>query len=437
MRRILLALLMAAAAATGCVSAPEDDGPTRYQAVSGEEDILIRARRIHASVLTVDSHVDIPLTFATAEVDPGVRGAWQVDLPKMIEGGLDAAFFVVYVGQGERTADGYALAQEQALRKFDAIHRMAAMNPDRIAVAYSPNDFARIVASGKLVAAIGIENGWVIGRDLGLIARYHDLGAHYMTLAHNGHNDIADSASPNADLGDTASEHGGISEFGERVIAEMNRVGMMIDVSHLSRAAVLDAVRLSQGPVIASHSGARALRDVPRNLDDDQLRALADKGGVVQLVALAEFVRSSEQRERALAQLREDLDMPAGAMTPQRLETMSASRRAEYEERNAVFQERGGEVDARYPPTDVGDFVDHIDYVVDLIGIDHVGISSDFDGGGGLEGWNDASETFNVTLELVRRNYSESDIGKLWGQNLLRVWGAVDRLAAGLQAQAE
>lgn len=388
MRRLLLALL-GTAAAVGCVSVPENERPMASDTVNAEEDILTRARRIHSSVLVVDSHIDIPLTFATAEVDPGVRGAWQVDLPKMAEGGVDAAFFIVYVGQGERTGEGYAFAREQALRKFDAIHRMAAMYPERISVARSPDDVERIAASGRLVAAIGIENGWVIGRNLSLIARYHDLGARYMTLAHNGHNDIADSATPSIGLGDAASEHEGISGFGERVIAEMNRVGMMVDVSHLSRTAMLDAVRLSRGPVIASHSNALALRDVPRNLDDAQLRALAERGGVVQLVAVADFIRSGAEREAA--------QQPAG----------------------------------------VSDFVDHIDYVVDLIGIDHAGISSDFDGGGGIEGWNDASETFNVTLELVRRGYSESDIAKLWGQNLLRVWREVDRLAVELQSQAE
>jgi len=426
MRAFLLLLLLCS---NGCVQMAENETPMQDGPVNAVEDLQTRARRIHDAALTIDSHVDIPFTFATEAADPGVRGAWQVDIPKMIEGGLDAAFFIVYVGQGERNAEGYAFARTQAMRKFEAIHRMTRTYPDRIELAYSPGDVERIAASGKRVAAIGIENGWVIGRDLDLIETYHGLGARYVTLAHNGHNDIADSASSNT------PEHDGISVFGGRVIEEMNRVGMMIDVSHLSRAAMLDAVRLSRSPVIASHSGVRALRDVPRNLDDEQLRALAAEGGVVQLVALGDFVKSDAEREAALAALREELGMPAGAMTPQRLERMSEAAQADYAGKNVLFEERAAAIDARFPPTGVVDFVDHVDYAVGLIGIDHVGISSDFDGGGGLEGWNHAGETFNVTLELVRRGYSEQDIRKLWGQNLLRVWRETDRLAAELQSR--
>jgi membrane dipeptidase len=393
----------------------------------GEEEALIdRARGIHDRVLTIDSHDDISFDFATPEVDPGIRGGRQVDLVKMAEGGLDAAFFVVYVGQTERTPGNYAQAKADAMTKFDAIHRMAEeMYSDRIEIAYTADDFERIAAGGKLVAAIGIENGYVIGRDLSLLETYRDLGARYITLAHNGHNDIADSANWRENLGDVESEHDGISAFGEEVIAEMNRLGIMVDVSHISKAAMLDAVRVSRAPVIASHSSARALADTPRNMDDEQLQVLGDNGGVIQIVALDAFVSDTVgARNTEIRTLRTALGLSPSDEVD--LSGLSASQRAEYERRMV-------EIAQEWAPVDVAMFVDHIDHAVDLIGIDHVGISSDFDGGGGVEGWSDASETMNVTLELVRRGYTEEEIATLWGGNLLRVLREVERVAADMQ----
>ena len=392
---------------------------------TGEAALIDRARGIHDRVLTIDTHDDISLDFATPEVDPGIRGGRQVDLVKMEEGGLDAAFFIVYVGQTERTPENYAQAKADAMIKFDAIHRMAEeMYPDRVEIAYTADDFERIAASGKLVAAIGIENGYVIGTDLSLLETYHELGARYITLAHNGHNDIADSANRRENLGDVESEHDGISAFGEEVIAEMNRLGIMVDVSHISKAAMLDAVRLSRAPVIASHSSTRALADNPRNMDDEQLRALGDNGGVLQAVALGAFVSDAAgARNSEIRAVRTDLGAPRGGVD---LTDLSESQRAEYVRRMT-------QIDQEWPPVGVAMFVDHIDHAVELIGIDHVGISSDFDGGGGVEGWNDASETLNVTLELVRRGYTEEEIAKLWGGNLLRVLREVERVAADMQ----
>ena len=390
-------------------------------AQSNEAALLARARAIHERVLTIDTHDDIPLDFATAQVDPGIRDGRQVNLPKMEEGGLDAGFFVVYVGQTARTPENYAQAQTDALRKLDAIHRMTEeMYPDRIEIAYSADDFTRIHKAGKLVAAIGIENGYVIGQDLSHLETYYARGARYFGLAHNGHNDIADSANPRPALGDAPSEHGGVSAFGETVISELNRLGIMIDVSHVSRAAMIDAVRLSQAPVIASHSSTRALADHPRNLDDEQLLALRDNGGVIQTVALGAFVsKSAATRQDAIRSLR--LESGLAPRGDQR--QLDATEQAAYSRRLA-------EIDNQFPPATVATFVDHIDHAVQLIGIDHVGISSDFDGGGGVIGWNDASETPNVTLELVRRGYSEEEIGKLWGGNLLRVLREVEQIAA-------
>ncbi len=385
-----------------------------------DQDLESRAREIHDAVITIDTHDDIPFDFATPAVDP-LDADRQVNLEKMRAGGLDVAFFAVYVGQTPRTPANTEKAKADAMTKFEAIHRMTdEMYPDRIGLAYSADDAVRLHDEGKLVAAIGIENGYVIGHDLSLLETYHDLGARYITLAHNGNNDIADSAQPSEEFGDTPGENGGVSEFGERVIAEMNRVGIMVDVSHISKEASLDAMRLSRAPVIASHSGVRALTDHPRNMDDEQLLALKQNGGVIQVVALDDFVRApAPGRVAAIDSLRAAI----GGDEPSAMS----------DERRAAWRDGMARIDERFPGPDVSDFVDHIDYAVKLIGIDHVGISSDFDGGGGVVGWSDASETFNVTLELVRRGYSEDEIRQLWGGNTLRVWRAVEDVAAELQ----
>jgi len=405
-----IATLMTLVTFSGCGGGP-DDHP------AGSE-LAERAAELHARTLTIDTHDDIPLDFATDAVDP-LDADRQVNLEKMREGGLDAGFFVVFVGQGARTPQGYAAAREAAKTKFDAIHRMTdELYPEVIGLARSPDDVLRIHDEGRLVAAIGIENGYVIGDDLALLGRYYDLGARYLTLTHGGHNDIADSATPSEELGDGEEEHGGLSDFGRDVIAEMNRLGMMVDVSHVSKAAAIEAMRVSRAPVIASHSSARALADHPRNLDDETLLALRDNGGVVQIVALDRFLKvQPPDRAEAIAELEVAVGYDGST------EGMSHEQKIQYD-RGLV------DIDVAFPPADVADFVDHIDHAVQLIGIDHVGISSDFDGGGGVHGWSDASETPNVTTELVRRGYDEEQVAKLWGGNLLRVWREVERVAA-------
>ena len=398
-----------------------------------EDEIVEQARGIHERVLTIDTHDDIPFNFATEEVDPGVRGERQVDLPKMREGLLDVGYFVVFVGQTPRTPENYEKAKSDAMTKFDAIHRMTdEMYPDEIGFANTADEIESIHAAGKLVATIGIENGYVIGKDLSLVEKYHELGARYMTLAHGGHNDIADSATPRAD--EPESEHDGLSEFGEEVVAEMNRVGMMVDVSHISKQAMLDAVVASRAPVVGSHSSMRAINDHPRNMDDEQLLALKDNGGVIQTVALGAFVKSaSPERQGAIATLREEMGIE-GRNVARSLAEQELSE-DEYEARLTEYETSLAQIDEQWPPANVADFVDHIDHGVNLIGIDHIGISSDFDGGGGIVGWNDASETGNVTLELVRRGYSEEEIAKLWGGNLLRVLREAERIASEMQGE--
>ncbi len=387
-----------------------------------EGDLVSRAHAIHERVITIDGHADIEDDFADT-VDP-LNADRQVNLEKMRAGELDVACFVVYVAQGPRTPEGYARAREAADRKFTAIHLMADnLYPDRIAIAYTPDELERIVASGKLATVIGMENSYMIGRDLGLLKKYFDLGGRYLTLAHQGHNDISDSASPSARLGDDEEEWGGLSPFGERVVVEMNRLGMMVDVSHISKKAALQAMRVSRAPVIASHSGTRALADVPRNLDDETLLALKENGGVIQTVALGAYVKTRPEFDAAVRALREEIGIRG-----------DGGIQAATNEQVTTYRNRISELNERYPPADVNDYVDHIDHAVGLIGIDHVGISSDFDGGGGIQGFADASEAFNVTLELVRRGYNEEDIRKLWGGNLLRVWRQVDSVAHQMRA---
>ena len=387
-----------------------------------DSDLETSARAIHESVITIDTHDDISSNFATAESDPGQADGRQVTLPGMRAGGLDVAFFIVYVGQTERTEENYAEAKAEALRKFEAIHRLTdEMYPDEIGLALTPDDVERLHGEGKLVAAIGIENGYSIGTDLSLMADYHARGARYFGLTHIGHNDLADSSIPRENLGDAEEEHGGVSELGKQAIAEANRLGIMVDVSHSSKNTALDAARLSRAPIIASHSSVRELADTPRNLSDEELIAIRDNGGVVQIVAFDGYVMvAPAEKQAAIQKLRENAPFESWATaTP--------------EQRDA-YREARAKVNDQFPGASVEDFVNHIDYAVELIGIEHVGISSDFDGGGGVTGWRDASETFNVTLELVRRGYSEEQIRKLWGGNLLRVWRDVERVAADMQS---
>lgn len=399
---------------------------------SADSDLVARARAIHERVIALDTHDDISPANFTAARNYTQRLSTRVNLPKMEEGGLDAAFFVVYVGQDDDfTPAAYQRAYEEAMAKFHAIHRLTdSIAPERIGLATTAAEVRRIAASGRKVALIGVENGYSLGEDLSRVQQFYDLGARYLSLAHNGHSQLSDS---NTGERDGVWKWHGLSPLGKQVVAELNRVGIMIDVSHPSKASMMQTVALSRAPIIASHSAMRALCDHSRNLDDEQLLALARNGGVVQVVAFNSYVKTppppSPQRAAAIAALRAEFGLPAegggrggfGALTP---------------EQRTAYRDRMAALDERFPPpprATVADFVDHIDYAVKLIGIDHVGISSDFDGGGGVEGWNDASETFNVTLELVRRGYTEEQIAKLWSGNLLRVMDEVRAEAKKLQ----
>ncbi len=418
---------------------------------SDDVALVARARGIHDRVLVLDTHNDIDPGHFTPACNYTQRLTTQVNLPKMTDGGLDVSFMIAYVGQGPLTPEGYDNAYRMAVAKFDAVHRLTEqIAPTQIGLALTVADVRRIAASGRKVAVIGIENGYQVGLDVRRVAEFYDRGGRYMSLAHNGASQLADS---NTGEATQTWLYGGLSPLGREVVGEMNRLGMMVDVSHPSKGAMMQMVALSKAPIIASHSAVRAVANHSRNMDDEMLMALKQSGGVIQIVGLGSFLKiDPPQRATAIADLRRQLEvrpprrapLPPGpppcpveapGATPALDEpdpgvaALPADRRAEYGRRLAV-------IDAQWPAAraSVRDLVDHIDYVVKQIGIDHVGISSDFDGGGGIEGWTSAADTFNVTLELVRRGYTEEQIGKIWSGNLLRVWGAAERVAKEMAA---
>jgi len=436
LRRTLRALSLIPFALITAACSGADSGSE----MESEADLVERSRGIHERVITLDTHDDINPDNFTGEQNYTMDLSTQVTLPKMEAGGLDVAWFIVYTDQQERTAEGYANAYENAIAKFEAIHRLTEeIAPERIGLATTSDEVREIVASGRKVAMIGIENGYPVGTDLGRVEEFYDRGGRYMSLAHNGHSQLADSNNPE---GEDDSIHGGLSELGRQVVAEMNRLGIMIDISHPSKQSNLQAMELSRAPVIASHSSARALNDHSRNLDDEELQALAENGGVVQTVAFRSYVDGpkDEAHDNAVSAARDSIAAEMGVETVDRGTwfRMSPEEREAYDARvapvEAALEAMMDEINAAAPPVDVADFVDHIDYMVELIGLEHVGISSDFDGGGGVDGWMDASETFNVTLELVRRGYTEDEIGMLWSGNLLRVLDEVQAVAAEIQA---
>jgi membrane dipeptidase len=411
------------------VSCQEDKKKTQ------EKSLEERALEIHKKVMTFDTHVDINVKNFTDSVNYTQRLNTQVNLPKMEEGGLDVAWFIVYTGQDSLTPLGYEKASANALSKFEAIHRLCEeIAPDRIGLAGSSAEARAIHASGRKVAMIGVENAYPIGEDLSNFEKYHSLGARYVSLAHNGHSQFSDS---NTGEADSIWLYNGLSDLGKKAVIEMNRIGIMIDISHPSREAVMQMLTLSKAPIIASHSSARTLCNHSRNLDDAQLLRLKENGGVVQTVALDAYINEEKNnaREDYMRVIRQNVADSLGipwfdrSELGEKTDAQQEAYMINYRMVSSIADGIAAKNADAPPPVNVADFVDHIDYMAGLIGIDHVGISSDFDGGGGIQGWRDASETLNVTLELVRRGYSEDDIEKLWGGNLMRVLDQVQAVA--------
>ncbi len=382
---------------------------------------LERALNIHRRLLTVDSHTDTPLRLFRPGTDLGRRSdreslGGKVDFPRMDEGGLDAVFFAVFIGQREQTPEGNEYAVRRALMIFDSIHAEVKRNADRAEIALTAADLRIINRKGKKAVYIGIENGFALGSEISMLERYYRLGARYMTLCHTSNNDICDSSTD-----PEGPEHGGLSSFGRQVVAEMNRLGMMIDVSHISDEAFYDVIGLSTAPVIASHSNTRKVCDHPRNLSDDMIRALADQGGVIQLCLVSDYTAVTgpfPERDSARNAVREkygdwnDLD----------------------DSTRNLFIAEWYAIDETFPPrlASVAQFCDHVDHVVSLVGIDHVGFGSDFDGGAQLEDCRDVTQLPAITLELLRRGYSRSDLQKFWSGNLMRVMRETERTARHL-----
>ncbi len=406
--------------------------------ISKEDQLLADAKAIHERVITLDTHCDINVKNFTDALNYTQDLDTQITLPKMKAGGLDVAWFIVYTGQDSLTESGYKNAYDNAMSKFDAIHKLVEdIAPNDIELALTSDDVRRIDAKGKKVAMIGIENGYPVGLDISNVEKFYKLGGRYMSLSHNGHSQLCDS---NTGEGDDVWLHNGLSDLGKQVVSEMNRVGMMIDVSHPSKESMRQMIALSKAPIIASHSSARALCNHSRNLDDEQLGWLKENGGVVQTVAFTSYLNTekNDARTEALKDVGNKVMDSLGAKMIERsaISELSETERDAYydtyREMRTIVKAKAKTMDNLPPAVAVTDFVNHIDYLVEKIGIDHVGISSDFDGGGGIEGWSDASETFNVTLELVKRGYTEAQIEQLWSGNLLRVLDDVAAVAKTL-----
>lgn len=364
----------------------------------------------HNSLITIDSHTDTPMRFIREDFDfgeyhdPYTTGS-KIDIPRMDEGMLDGVFLAVFLGQRDRTAEGNEIAKQKASQIFDSIYSVVDSYSDKLEIALKPKDVYKIAKKGKHAVYIGIENGYAIGNDVSLIDTFYNRGANYITLCHSINNDICDSSTDPEGL-----EHNGLSEFGVEVVKRMNELGVMIDLSHASDKSFYDVLEVSKKPVIASHSCARSLCDNPRNLDDDMLKALAENGGVIQMCILSAYVETPEPNP-----LRDSAKNAVRELHGNYYELSDSGK--------VAFIEDWYKVDRDFPQklSNVKKVVDHIDHIVKVAGIDHVGIGTDFDGGGGVEDCYDVSQLPNITRELIKRGYSEKDIRKIWGENLLGV----------------
>ncbi|TAL63503.1 MAG: membrane dipeptidase [Bacteroidetes bacterium] len=380
---------------------------------NNEKQLIKEADKIHASILTVDTHCDTPMEFSDPTFDLGVKhDDGCVDFPRMVEGGLHAEFFAVFTGQGQRNDSTYNKVHRKALDIFEAIHKNIEKNSSIAEIATTADDALRLKKAGKIAAFIGIENGYPIGKDLSRIRQYYDLDARYITLCHTRNNDICDSSSDPA-----GPENNGLSSFGVEVVKEMNRLGIMIDISHISDKSFSDVIRLTKAPVIASHSSCRALCGSPRNLTDDMLLALKENGGVIQICILSNYLKTPEPNPEMEAKLKE-------------LKEKYGDYNALPDDTKKLMRTEYRAIQKRYEKlATVKDVVDHIDHVVQVIGADCVGIGTDFDGGGGVDGCKTVAEMKNITIEMLRRGYSKKDITKIWGGNIMRVLRKVEEIA--------
>jgi membrane dipeptidase len=376
-----------------------------------------KAMEIHNKALTVDTHVDTPMAILNQGLDMAKRNVSpqsRVDFIRMQEGGLDAIFFAAFTGQSERTPENTEEAYRVAHQMINATYAACTKYPQLAQIATSAADAAQLKEEGKRAIYLGMENGFPLGTDIRRVKEFYDRGVRYITLSHSKNNDICDSSS------DTKGpEHNGLSEFGRKVVREMNRLGMMVDVSHISDKAFFDVISVSKAPVIASHSSVRAIAGHHRNMTDDMIKTLAENGGVIQICLLDDYIKDPDPTTEHYKKVQE-----LRKIYNSEFENMS-------DKEQQAFRELWRETREKYPkalPT-VKDLVDHIDHVKNLVGIDYVGIGSDFDGGGGLEDCQDVSQFPNITREMLKRGYSENEIIKVWGGNFFRVYREVEHLA--------
>lgn len=377
---------------------------------------------VHERVITFDAQMDIPLDFMSADKDVGKDTTMQVDLPKMDAGGLDGAAFVLFAWQTTRTPENYAKMRAEMDTKLAAIEKMLRTYPDRIVLARRAADVPRIVRSGKHFVVLSMVNASAYGEDVEWFQGLYQRGLRIVALTHAGNNQFADSNRPLEKLDDREGEQGGLTALGRRAIAEMNRLGIIVDVSQLTSQALMQTIALSRAPPVATHVGVKAKVDTSRNLSDDEMRAIAAAGGVVHIVAFPLYLKNpSRAQQDDLAAIEQSFGLKTFT---DGFSKLSKDKLPAFAQAMQGYRERWASAGAS-----VADLVDSIDYAVQLIGIDHVGVSTDMEHSGGVIGYNSAAEAPNLTAELLERGYSERDIGKLWSGNFLRVWRAVENAA--------
>jgi membrane dipeptidase len=391
---------------------------------------------IHSRALVLDSHADVPLDLGIGHHDAAVDSDSQVDLPKLERGEVDAVVLAVFVNQGARTVEGFARAREEANVKLAAIRAIPERYPDRAVLALSANDIEAAAASGKRAIIVGLLNAYPLGEDVSTIDEFYNAGVRQFGFVHQGNNGYADSSRP---IGEPKVEWGGLSPLGQEAVARLNRLGVIIDVSQLTPDGVLQVVALSKAPVIASHSGIQGLVPGPRNLSDAELDAIKAGGGLVSVVAFKPYLKGPPVGLfEKVAELRAKYGLVPTFSTTSN-PGLTSAQQMDYTYRDsetlgALRTTYLHEIRDLMPVANVADLVDSIDYAVKRIGVDHVGISSDFNHSGGVEGFNNEGEAANVTAELVKRGYSEADIDKLWGGNYLRVFRQVEAISSQLSA---
>ena len=373
---------------------------------------------LHENLIVLDTHFDTPANQAVGGFDirkrNSVETGSQVDYPRMVEGGVDGGFFAIFTPQGPNTRAGNDAARDQAIMRGVVIHEMVAKNSDVFALATKAEDAQAISKAGKRFVYISMENGQPVAGDLSLMQTFYDMGVRMMSPVHFANNDLADSAAdPKGPI------HGGLSASGKQFVTEANRLGILLDASHASDQVLDQMLDLSKAPIILSHSGVRAIYNHPRNVSDDLLRKLAAKGGVVQINAFSNYMKDipdNPARKAALVELTKTYGSPRD-VAPEKREAYRKARQA---------------IDAQYPPTraDMDDLMRHILHAAEVAGKDHIGISGDFDGGGGIAGFEDITYFPALTERLIAAGFSKEDLAKFWGGNALRVLKQADELKA-------